>query len=147
MSVRTHDPFESVSVPRELERLMGLTRPLRGEEAGVVHAADWVPPVDIEEDDKGFTILADVPGVSAQEIEITMDKGVLTIKGHRPPASEEERQRQRRAERQRGTFLRRFTLPDTADAEKIAARTDAGVLVVTIPKAVKAQPRKITVAG
>jgi len=147
MPVGTHDPFESVNVPRELERLFGLTRPFRGEEAGVVHAADWVPPVDIEEDDKGFTILADVPGVSAQEIEITMDKGVLTIKGQRPLASEEERQCQRRAERPRGTFLRRFTLPDTADGQKISARTDAGVLVVTIPKAVKAQPRKITVAG
>ena len=66
MPVGTPDPFESINLPRELERLMGLTRPFRGEEAGVVHAADWVPPVDIEEDDKGFTILADVPGVSAQ---------------------------------------------------------------------------------
>ncbi len=147
MPVGAYDPFEAVSLPRELERLLGLTRPLRGEETGVVHAADWVPPVDIEEDDKGFIILADVPGVSAGEIDITMEKGVLTIKGQRPTASEEERQRQKRAERPRGTFLRRFTLPDTADAEKISARTDAGVLVVTIPKAAKAQPRKITVAG
>jgi len=147
MPAGTYDPYEAINAPRELERLFGVTRLLRGEEAGVVHAADWVPPVDIEENDKGFTILADVPGVNAQDIEITMDKGVLTIKGQRRPANEEERQRQRRAERPRGTFLRRFTLSDTADAEKISARTDAGVLVVTIPKAVKAQPRRITVAG
>ena len=147
MPFATYDPFETTNLPHDLQRLLELTRPLRGEEGGVVHAADWVPSVDIEEDDDSFTIFADIPGVSAQDIDIAMDKGVLTIKGQRAAATEEERERQRRAERPRGTFLRRFTLPDMADAEKISARTDAGVLVVTIPKAAKAQPRKITVEG
>ena len=147
MPFATHDPFEVTNLPRDLQRLMELTRPLHREETGVVHAADWVPSVDIEEDGKCFTIFADVPGVNAQEIDITMEKGVLTIKGQRPAATEEERERQRRAERPRGTFLRRFTLPDLADAENISARTEAGVLVVTIPKATKGQPRKITVEG
>lgn len=147
MPVATFDPFEPVNLPHELERLLGLTRPLRGEEAGIVHAADWVPPVDIQEDDKGFAILVDVPGVDTKDVEITMDKGVLTIKGLRRPASEEERNRLRRAERPRGTFLRRFTLPDTANAENISARLDAGVLTVAIPKTTKTQPSRIVVEG
>ncbi len=147
MSVSTYDPFGTTYLPREIERLLGLGRPARGENPGIVHAADWVPPVDIEEDEKGFTILADLPGVSTQEIEITMDRGVLTIKGSRPPVSEADRERLRHAERPRGTFLRRFTLPDTADTGKIAARVDAGVLILEIPKAVKAQPSRIPVEG
>ena len=147
MPVGSDDPFGSKDLPRELLRLLEFTRPFGGEVAGVVHAADWVPAVDIEEDEKGFTIIADVPGVSGQDIDITMDKGMLTIKGQRSPATKEERARQRRAERPRGTFLRRFALPDTADTKQISARTDAGVLVVAIPKAAKSQTRTIAVTG
>ncbi len=147
MPVGTFDPFETVNLPRELERLLGLARSPGGEDAGIVHASDWVPPVDIQEDEKGFAILVDVPGVAAGNVDVTMDKGVLTIKGVRQIADEDERNRLRRAERPRGTFLRRFTLPDTANAEKISARLDAGVLTVSIPKAVKAQPSRIVVEG
>ena len=147
MPIGTFDPFENVNLPPELERLMGLSRPQRGDESGIVHASDWVPPVDIQEDEKGFTILVDVPGVSAENVDVTMDKGVLTIKGLRQPPDDAERSQLRRAERPRGTFLRRFTLPDMASYEKISARLDAGVLTLTIPKTSKAQPTKIVVEG
>ncbi len=147
MSISAYDPFGTANLPREIERLLGLGRPARAEEPGIVHAADWVPPVDIEEDEKGFTILADLPGVGTQDIEITMDRGVLTLKGSRPSVSEADRERLRHAERPRGTFLRRFTLPDTADTGKIAARVNDGVLVLEIPKAVKSQPSRIPVQG
>lgn len=108
-------------------------------------ASDWMPSIDIKEDDKQFTIHADVPGVKAEDIEVTMANGILTIKGHRETEKKEEKENYRRVERSSGTFLRRFTMPDTVDAEGITAKTRDGVLDIRVPKASKAQPRKITV--
>ena len=112
-----------------------------------VVTSHWSPAVDIREDDDSFTLYADIPGVDAKDIEITMEDGVLTIKGERKRESAEERNGFRRTERARGTFYRRFSMPDTVDAEKITARGTNGVLEVVIPKQAKLQPRRIPVAG
>lgn len=110
-----------------------------------VATANWVPTVDISENDKAFTLLADIPGVDPKDIEISMEKGVLTIKGERQSESVEEKENYRRVERQRGQFYRRFTLPDSADADKIEAKSEHGVLTVTIPKQEVAVSRRIEV--
>ena len=108
--------------------------------------ANWAPPVDIRETDKSFVIAVDVPGVAQKDIEITADKGVLTIRGTR--ASEpEEPNRYRRVERAYGKFARGFTLPETARTDAIEAKTSNGVLTVTIPKQEAVQPRRIEVAA
>lgn len=112
-----------------------------------VVTSHWTPAVDIKENPDSFELHADVPGVDPKEIEITMEDGVLAVKGERSTETKEEREGYRRVERARGTFYRRFSLPDTADASRITARGENGVLKVTIPKVEKAQPRRIEVNG
>lgn len=108
-------------------------------------ASHWAPRVDIKEDDKRFVILADIPGIDPADIEVSMDKGVLTIKGERKQESEEQGPRFTRQERHYGAFFRRFALPDSADAEGITAHGKHGVLEVVIPKRAATAPRRITI--
>ena len=105
----------------------------------------WSPAVDIKEAADRFLITADLPGVDPKDIEITMDNGVLTIKGERQSEAREEKEGYKRVERVCGAFYRRFSLPDTADADRIEAKGKDGVLEVTLPKHEKVQPRKIEV--
>lgn len=107
--------------------------------------AQWAPRVDIKEDDKRFVILADIPGIDPAGIEVSMDKGVLTIKGERKQEAPAEGERLTRVERAHGAFLRRFALPDSADAESITAHGRHGVLEVSIPKRAESAPRRITI--
>lgn len=107
--------------------------------------ADWVPPVDIIEENNRFVLRADVPGVAADDIEVSMEDGVLTVSGQRHAESHDEAKGMRRFERASGRFYRRFSLPETADAEGIAAKSANGILEVSIPKLPEVQPRRITV--
>ncbi len=115
------------------------------EDGDSVVAADWLPAVDVREEPERFVIIADVPGVDPENIDINMENGVLTISGEKQVESEEELKNYKRVERARGSFYRRFTLPETADAEKINARFTNGVLEIVIPKQERVQPRKITI--
>lgn len=108
--------------------------------------ADWAPPVDIDEYADKFVLHADVPGVDPASIEITLEKGVLTLAGARERAAESAGVERSRTERASGRFYRRFSLPETVDAETVSARTSNGVLEVVIPKRAAAQPRRITVS-
>jgi HSP20 family protein len=116
-------------------------------EENAATASDWVPAVDIKEDKECFTITADLPGVNAKDIEVHAENGMLTIRGERDSQKKEEHEGYKRIERSYGSFFRRFTLPDTADTDKISAKSDNGVLTVTIPKHERMQPRKIAVEG
>lgn len=111
--------------------------------------ADWVPSVDINEYDDSFQLFVDVPGVDPKDVEITLDSGVLTISGERNVMkhADNESMIQRRTERARGRFYRRFILPDTVDADNVKASDRNGVLEISIPKQAKAQPRRIEVAA
>ena len=111
----------------------------------LVTTSDWTPAVDIKEEDHQFVLFVDVPGVEAKDIDITTEKGVLTIKGQRYAETKEEHAGYKRVERTRGSFQRSFTLPDTADTDNISAKNKNGVLEVVIPKHAQVQPRKITV--
>ena len=110
-----------------------------------VATANWAPSVDISETETAFTLLADIPGVDPKDIEISMEKSVLTIKGERYSENVEEQEDYRRVERQSGQFYRRFTLPDSANADKIEAKSEHGVLKITIPKQEVAVSRRIEV--
>ena len=106
---------------------------------------EWAPAVDIKETKNDFVIHADLPGVKADDIEVTAENGVLTITGERESKKEEERDNYKRVERFSGSFMRRFTLPDSADLEKISAKTKDGVLELVIPKTEKNKPKRIDV--
>ena len=121
------------------------TRDVKGDDNSDVVTSHWKPSVDIKEEADRFVIYADLPGVDPKEIEITMEEGVLTLKGGRSEETRDEREGYKRVERVSGNFYRRFSLPDTADAERIEAEGKNGVLQITLPKHEKVQPRKITV--
>ena len=116
-----------------------------GDRSSVV-TSNWTPAVDIKEEDERFVLKADIPGVDPKDIEVTMDAGVLTVKGERKHESEDESNGYKRVERSYGSFYRRFSLPDTANAEAITAKGKDGVLEIVIPKHEKVQPRRITVS-
>ncbi len=108
-------------------------------------AARWVPAVDIVEEKDRFVLRADLPGVGRDDIEVTMEDGVLTIAGERRAESRDETDGVQRFERVTGRFLRRFSLPETADADGITASNANGILEVVIRKLPEVQPRRITV--
>jgi len=123
----------------EINRYFARSRP------ATARKGDWVPAVDIREEENRFVLTADVPGVSRENIDITLEDGVLTIRGERSARQESEAEGYRRRERVQGTFLRQFTLPDTVNAEQINATVKDGVLEIAIPKLEKPRPKKITV--
>lgn len=109
--------------------------------------ADWVPAADIEEFADRFELFVDLPGIAANEVEITLESGVLTLAGERRAVHATDEVLNARRERGTGRFYRRFILPDTVDAERVKATERAGVLEITIPKQAKALPRRIKVAA
>lgn len=109
-------------------------------------AAEWAPRVDIFDEENSYVLKADLPGVDAKDIEITLDKNVLTIKGERQAEQASESQGVTRRERFTGAFVRKFTLPDTADGQNISATNSNGVLTLTIAKRVESQPRRIEIS-
>ena len=109
------------------------------------HDASWTPAVDIHEEPKQFVVHADLPGVKPADIEITADKGVLTLRGARNFEQKSDDGHYSRVERVNGKFLRTFSLPDNVQTDAIRAQFKEGVLELTIPKIAKAEPRRIEV--
>jgi HSP20 family protein len=130
----------------DFDRLLGRW-PWHDEEPPSVSPADWVPAVDVKEEENRFVIRADVPGIATKDIDVTLNNGTLTISGKRESESKDEKEAYKRVERCYGSFMRRFTLPNTADGDEVTARCSDGVLEVIVPKDEKAQPRRITVKG
>ena len=130
----SYQPYSLVSqLHNEINRVFGAGLGRTDEDAGAV-AADWIPAVDIREEQERFVLYADIPGVNPQDIEVQMDRGMLTIKGERRAENGGGTERYARVERIHGAFHRRFALPDSADAEGISASGSDGVLRIVIPK-------------
>lgn len=143
MNMRLYEPVSM------LNRLQGEIGSLFGHALDDVSSAAsaWSPAVDIKEEDNRYLITADLPGVKAEDVNITLEQGVLTIEGSRASETSEERQGYRRVERYRGQFARHFALPDTADSEQVDATLKDGVLEVVILKKESSKPRRIEVHG
>jgi HSP20 family protein len=148
MAVASYDPFALMNqFQREMNRLFGSRSGNRHHERGAAASGDWLPLVDIEEEAGQYVINADVPGVDPKDIEVTMEKGILTLRGTRAAQVTADKNAFTRRERPAGSFYRRFVMPDTADAEGITAQGKNGVLQVIIPKRQQAQARRIQVEG
>lgn len=128
---------------KELERNLDRS----GQLADTAATAEWIPAVDIKEESDRYIVWADLPGVAPECIDITMENGVLTLKGERKTDAHIKRDGLKRIERVTGAFYRRFALPDTADADGISARCTHGTLEISIPKKAAIQPRKIRVVA
>src|SRR5688500_16980535 len=138
MAITRYEPWGLLSqLQREFDRSAA---------EGSTATAEWAPAVDIKEEADKFVIHADIPGVKPEEIDISMENGVLTIKGEKKSEAKTEKEGYKLVERTYGSFYRRFSLPDTANAEAISAASKHGVLEVVIPKQEAVQPKKISVA-
>lgn len=126
----------------EIERLNRMFADFYGEGFG----QGWVPPVDIFETDQHEVVVkAEVPDVKREDISLTFENGVLTIKGERRFDEEVRRENFQRVERHHGTFSRSFTLPNTVDPGRISASYKDGVLTVRMPQREEAKPKQIAV--
>lgn len=109
------------------------------------NAKPWTPPVDIHETDHELVLKADVPDVKPENIEVNFENGTLTLKGKREFEKKEEGKGYHRIERNYGTFVRAFSLPETIDPEKLTAGYKDGVLTISIGKKEIAKPRSVKV--
>jgi HSP20 family protein len=107
---------------------------------------NWVPPVDIQETGEGYRLLAELPGLTKEDINITLENNVLRLSGERKFERDVKKESFHRVERTYGTFSRAFALPHQVNAEGVQASFENGVLTVTVPKAEQAKPRKIAIS-
>jgi HSP20 family protein len=117
----------------------------RRESQEIVATGDWSPRVDIVETENEFTIKAEIPDVKKEDVKVTVDNGVLTIRGERKQEKEEKNKKLHRIERYYGSFTRSFTLPDNVDETKIGASFKDGMLNLQIPKTEASKPKAIEV--
>ena len=105
----------------------------------------FVPAFEVKETNEAFVLKADIPGVTESDLDIAVHSNVLTVSGTRHAEERKEGDSYALYERQYGSFSRSFSLPDTADGERVEAKLDSGVLTLTIWKRAEAKPRKIAV--
>jgi HSP20 family protein len=118
--------------------------PAQSSDFGAI-TSTWIPATDVFEDKDAVRIVAEVPGVNPQDVKLSVENNVLTIRGEKKQTAEEKTERLHRYERSYGVFERSFALPSTVDPEKIEAKVDAGVLTVLLPKSERARLREIAV--
>ena len=137
---------------RELEdfqsRILSAFNPAsarRGNGQESLGLAEWMPLVDIAEDEKEYLITAELPEVKKEDVKVTMENGVLTVAGERKFEKEEKNKKWHRVERSYGSFARSFALPDDGDAAKVNAEFKDGILRVHVAKSEAARPKQIEV--
>lgn len=140
------EPFRDIMTLRDrMDRLFGDTTG-RGwpAEEGLMTGL-WNPPVDVYETKDSIVLKADLPEVSKDDVDISIQGNVLSIRGERKREQEVKEKDFYRMERSYGGFTRSFTLPGTVDADKIEASFSGGVLTVTLPKTEESKPKQIKV--
>jgi HSP20 family protein len=131
------DPFADLNrVQREFEKSYFGPR---------TRNADFAPAVDVHEDSERLVLRAELPGVKREDVEVSIDANVLTLKGERKLEKEEQGRRYHRIERSYGTFVRQFQLPSNVDTTQIDAQLTEGILTVALNKKQELKPRKIDV--
>jgi HSP20 family protein len=145
------DPFQDLRSAQDemaqmtpmLAHALGLHARQQGNDRAMTTA--WAPALDISERKDAYLVTVEVPGVEPEDLDITMEDGLLTIKGERQFTSESSEQQFHRVERRYGAFRRSITLPAQVQADQIEATFDNGVLQIVVPKAEEAKPKRIQV--
>jgi HSP20 family protein len=145
MQLTKWDPFREMDdvFDRYAKALTNWQRSRGNQE--VMATGDWTPRVDIAETEKEFSIKVEIPGISREDVKITAENGVLTIKGERKQEKEEKGKKFHRIERSYGCFTRSFTLPENVDETKIEATFKDGMLKIQIPKTDEDKPKAIDI--
>jgi HSP20 family protein len=118
---------------------------LRSEPKEWFTPTEWMPPVDIEEDDREYLLKVELPGMKKEDVNLKVEGGTLSISGERKAEKEEKDKKHHRIERSYGAFVRSFALPEAVLTKKVSAEFKDGVLLVHLPKDERAKPKAIGV--
>ena len=143
------DPFQDLRSAQDemaqMSPMLAHALGLHGQPQGSATATAWAPALDISERKDAYLVTVELPGVEADDLDITMEDGLLTIQGERHFAHDSSEQQFHRVERRYGAFRRSITLPAQVQAEQIQASVDNGVLQILVPKMEEATPKRIQV--
>jgi HSP20 family protein len=145
LSRRRENPLEMGGIARlnrMLDEALGGWMGMEPSRGGSL-TSDWLPPCDITEDDRSIRLQVELPGVQPEDIRLSIEGNLLSIRGEKRQTAEERNERVHRYERSYGAFERTFTLPSSVDTGAIDADVENGILTVTIPKSERAKPREI----
>ena len=142
MTLVRWDPYRELNSPSQLGRFFDRWP---GVTDSPTTTSAWAPNVDIFESENEVVVKAELPGVNLKDVEINVEKNVLTVSGERKLEFEEKKENYHRVERAHGSFSRSFSLPQLIDEDKIEADYKDGVLTVHVPKHEKAKPRQIKI--
>ena len=140
-------PLDSLTSLRRLNSVLDEAFnawPFQNQDSGTL-TSSWLPACDVFEGEDAVKIVAEVPGVRPEDVKISLENNLLSIRGEKQQQAEEKTERVHRYERSYGTFERTFALPSTVDPDKIVASYEHGILTVSIPKVERARPREIPV--
>jgi HSP20 family protein len=121
-----------------------MLRPYGGETEGVA-SRSWIPAVDIRETEDSLKLFVDLPGMTKENVNITLENNILSISGERKLENEERNDTFHRLERSYGAFTRSFTLAPTVASDRVDASFHDGVLEISLPKAEESKPRRISI--
>jgi HSP20 family protein len=142
--IRWESARELHSLQNEVNRLFGLFDSPSGR--GSLASREWIPAMDLAEDQGEYVVRADLPGVSEKDVQIELEDKLLTISGERKSEHEERKQGYYRIERASGRFSRSLTLPEGVDPASVRAHFDKGVLEVRIPKPAERKPHRVAIS-
>ncbi len=136
-------PSDMVNLQKEMNRMFDSF--FRGVDEPGLFNSSWMPAVDVADEDNAYVVKAELPGVSKEDVKITLESNILTIRGEKKAAKNVDEKNYRRTERSYGSFQRSFTLPTTVKNDKVDAVYKDGILTITLPKAEEAKPKQIEV--
>jgi HSP20 family protein len=147
MSIVRYDPFRELrSLQDDMNRLFVTAFPRTFDNEQMARGS-WNPSVDISENEQSIVLEAELPGMKSEDVELSIENNVVTIRGERKFEKKEEKDNYHRVERSYGSFTRSFTLPRTVTGEDAQAEFQNGLLKVTLPKREEAKARKIEIKG
>lgn len=146
MAIVRWDPFDAfLGAQEDLNRMFRRGWLGAGEDKGLAEGGKWAPAVDIYETADSLVVEAELPGIDPDDIEVTVDDGVLTVRGERKHERDVKEENYYRVERAWGSFQRSIRLPAESQADEVKAGYDAGVLKITVPKAAPPKPKSVPV--
>jgi HSP20 family protein len=145
-TLTNYRPYRDVaSVQDQVDRLF--RQALGGGPDAAATAGAFAPALDVEETEDGYTLHVELPGVPADDVEVSLEENVLTVSGERRFYEDRDAESFRRIERHVGRFHRSVRLPDRVQGDGVTATAKDGVLTITVPKAEEAKPRRIPVTS
>lgn len=152
MAITRWDPFrELYSLQNQMNRLFQDSfgnAPATSQGSGsddFLAASNFIPPVDVYEDEHNVSLRVEVPGIDVNDLDIRVENNLLTIRGERKWNKEEKEENFHRVERRYGSFARSFTLPNTVSTDNVQANYDNGILEIKLAKRAEAKPKQIKV--